>query len=70
MTRQPQIDKILTAFRSVGNELRNGDVTTLTRAYAVLAAAQRNATPEENDVAAERRLAELRRHPAAPCRPR
>jgi hypothetical protein len=60
VTRPSQIRRILAAHRDVGDELRNGDVSTLTRAFAVLCAAQRNASFEENNLAAESRLSELR----------
>ena len=63
MTRSSQVHRILAAHRDVGNELRNGDVSTLTRAFAVLCAAQRTASFEENDLAAGLRLGELRALP-------
>jgi len=59
MIRRSQVDKILAAHRCVSRELRSGDVTSLTRAVAVLYAAQRNASFEENQQAAFLRIAEL-----------
>ncbi|MGI5493939.1 hypothetical protein [Microtetraspora malaysiensis] len=61
MIRQSQVGKILTASRAVGHELRHGDPASLSRAVAVMFAAQRNASFEENREAANLRTAELRR---------
>ena len=58
--RASQIAKIMTANRAVHTQLRTGTTATLSRACAVLYAAQRNASDAECQRAASLWIATLR----------